>query len=54
MIINPLYHKFFDTDIKTRYPNTKKLESMKIYSSENVEKISTADLKQVILDSNLL
>ena len=54
MIINPLYHKFFDDDIKTRYPNVKKVESMKIYSSENVEKISSADLKQVILDSNLL
>ena len=54
MIVNPLYHKFFDDDIKTRYPNVKKVESMKIYSSENTEKISSADLKQVILDSNLL
>ena len=54
MIINPLYHKFFDDDIKTRYPNAKKMESMKIYSSENGEKISPTDLKQIILDSNLL
>ena len=54
MIINPLYHKFFDDDVKTRYPNAKKIESMKIYSSENVEKISAADLKQIILDSTLL
>ena len=54
MIINPLYHKFFDDDVKTRYPNAKKMESMKIYSSENVEKISPTDLKQIILDSNLL
>ena len=54
MIINPLYHKFFDDDIKTRYPNAKKIESMKIYSSENAEKISPADLKQIILDSTLL
>ena len=54
MIINPLYHKFFDGDVKTLYPNVKKVESMKIYSSENTEKISSADLKQVILDSNLL
>mgnify|MGYP000026440529 FL=1 len=54
MIINPLYHKFFDDDVKTRYPNAKKIESMKIYSSENVEKISPTDLKQIILDSNLL
>ena len=54
MIINPLYHKFFDDDIKTRYPNAKKIESMKIYSSENAEKISPIDLKNIILDSNLL
>ena len=54
MIINPLYHKFFDDDVKTRYPNAKKMESMKIYSSENVEKISPTDLNQIILDSNLL
>ena len=54
MIVNPLYHKFFDDDIKTRYPNVKKVESMKIYSSENVEKIPPAELKQIILDSNLL
>ena len=54
MIINPLYHKFFDDDIKTRHPNAKKTESMKIYSSENTEKISQNDLKQIILDSNLL
>ena len=54
MIINPLYHKFFDDDVKTRYPNAKKMESMKIYSSENVEKIPPAELKQIILDSNLL
>ena len=54
MIVNPLYHKFFDDDIKTRYPNAKKIEFMKMYSSENVEKISPADLKQVILNSNLL
>ena len=54
MIINPLYHKFFDGDVETRYPNAKKIESMKIYSSENVEKISPIDLKNIILDSNLL
>ena len=54
MIINPLYHKFFDDDIKTRYPNAKKIESMKIYSSENAEKISPIDLKNIILNSNLL
>ena len=54
MIINPLYHKFFDDDIKTRYPNAKKMESMEVYSSESAEKISTADLKQIILNSNLL
>ena len=54
MIINPLYHKFFDDDVKIRYPNAKKIESMKIYSSENVEKISPIDLKNIILDSNLL
>ena len=54
MIINPLYHKFFDDDLKTRYPNAKKMESMKMYSSENVEKIPPAELKQIILDSNLL
>ena len=54
MIINPLYHKFFDDDLKSRYPNAKKMESMKMYSSENVEKIPPAELKQIILDSNLL
>ena len=54
MIINPLYHKFFDDDLKTRYPNAKKTQSMKMYSSENVEKIPPAELKQIILDSNLL
>ena len=54
MIVNPLYHKFFDDDIKTRYPNAKKMESMEVYSSESVEKISTAELKQIILNSNLL
>ena len=54
MLINPLYHKFFDDDVKTRHPNAKKMESMKIYSSENAEKISPTDLKQIILDSNLL
>ena len=54
VIINPLYHQFFDDDIKTRYPNAKKIESMKIYSSENVEKIPPTELKQIILDSNLL
>jgi UDP-N-acetylglucosamine 4,6-dehydratase/UDP-glucose 4-epimerase len=54
MIINPLYQKFFNNDVKTRYPNAKKIESMKIYSSENVEKISAADLKQIIHDSDLL
>ena len=54
MIINPLYHKFFDDDIKTRHPNAKKMESMEVYSSESVEKISTAELKQIILNSNLL
>ena len=48
MIINPLYHKFFDDDVKTRYPNAKKMESMKIYSSENVEKISKDELKHLI------
>ena len=54
MIMNPLYHEFFDDDIKTRYPNAKKMESMKVYSSESAEKISAADLKQIILNSNLL
>ena len=54
MIMNPLYHKFFDDDIKIRYSNAKKMESMEIYSSESVEKISTAELKQIILNSNLL
>jgi len=48
VIINPLYHQFFDDDIKTRYPNAKKIESMKIYSSENVEKISKDELKHFI------
>ena len=54
MIINPLYHKFFDDDVKTRYPNAKKMESMEVYSSESAEKISAAELKQIILNSNLL
>ena len=54
MIMNPLYHEFFDDDIKTRYTNAKKMESMKVYSSESAEKISAADLKQIILNSNLL
>ena len=50
----PHHYKFFDDDVKIRYPNAKKIESMKIYSSENVEKISPIDLKNIILDSNLL
>ena len=52
VLINPLYHQFFGDNIKTRYPNAKKIESMKIYSSENVEKISKDKLKHLI--SNLV
>ena len=44
----------FDDDIKTRHPNAKKMESMEVYSSESAEKISAAELKQIILNSNLL
>ena len=47
-------NNFYNLSLKSRYPNAKKMESMKIYSSENVEKIPPAELKQIILDSNLL
>ena len=54
MILNPFYAQFYDDEISIRYPSAKKLQNKNIYSSNTVEKITVAELKQIFMDSNLI
>ena len=40
--------------LQNTYPDLTKLENISTYSSDNSEKMSNDELKQTILDSNLI
>ena len=54
MITNPLYPLFHVNKINESYPNIKKIENIKNYSSDIAEKISKEELKKMIKDSGLI
>ena len=47
-ITNPLYPLFHVNNIKDAYNGIKKLENVKYYSSDKVERIPKAELKEMI------
>lgn len=51
VILNPLEKL---NRVKRTYPKMKKIKTLKIYSSNNVEKLSTTELKKLIKKSGLL
>ena len=54
MIVSPLSNMFNDKNIKQSYQGIKKIEDMKKYSSDNVEKLTVDELKTIIKNSGLL
>jgi len=54
MIANPLFPLFNDNKIKERYANIKKIDEMKVYASDTVDKIPKDELKKIIQESDLL
>ena len=54
VILSPHVTKFQSSKIEKNYPDLKKISNMETYSSDNVSKISKEELKQKILNLNLI
>ena len=54
VILSPHVTKFQSSGIEKNYPDLKKISDMETYSSDNVSKISKEELKQKILNLNLI
>ena len=54
VIINPHVKKYHADNLQKIYPQVTKINNVNVYSSDSVPKISKDDMKQKILDLNLL
>jgi len=52
MIVDPSLRRFIS--LVNELPEKKKIENMKVYSSNNVQKIPKNELKKIFTDSGLL